>query len=118
MIPYNPTAKNTSDRQTATTDRLFYSDDLLDNNEARVTVRLHYTDGKVDFVDIALRVDNTYKNDKNQVVYPISNYSTIAEGLCLHVTQSGHNYIDDGIKNGTDIVNSPTTFYNPNGTRK
>lgn len=115
----NPTATKPNDRQTATTDRIFYSDDLLDNNEARITLRLHYTNGKVDFVDVALRVDNTYKNDKNQTVYPISNNSTMADGLCLHVTQSGHSVIDNtGTAGGNDIINNPGKYYNTNGTLK
>lgn len=104
----NPTATKPNDRQTATTDRIFYSNDLLDNNEARITLRLHYTNGKVDFVDVALRVDNTYKNNKNQTVYPISNNSTMAEGLCLHVTQSGHSVIENpGTAGSNDIINNP-----------
>ena len=91
---------NGKQRNTVCTDRLFFSDDMLDNTGGRVTVRLHYTNGKVDFVDIALRTNNAdaWVGDKN----------SIAEGLCLHVTEAGHTQIaNPGSAGGDDIINNP-----------
>ena len=91
---------NGKQRNTVCTDRLFFSDDMLDNSGGRVTVRLHYTNGKVDFVDIALRTNNAdaWVGDKN----------SIAEGLCLHVTEAGHTQIaNPGSAGGDDIINNP-----------
>ena len=120
----NPTSNKPNDRQTATTDRIFYSDAMLtDYNEGRVTLRLHYTKGTVDFIDIALRGSNiTYStnNDGKQVTnYNISNNSTIVDGLCVHVTQAGHSVIGNtGTSGSNDIINKPTNFYNNDGTLK
>ena len=91
---------NGKHRNTVCTDRLFFSDDMLNNTGGRVTVRLHYTNGKVDFVDIALRTNNAdaWVGDK----------SSIAEGLCLHVTEAGHTQIENpGSAGGDDIINNP-----------
>ena len=101
---------NGKQRNTVCTDRLFFSDNLLDYNSARVTVRLHYTDGKVDFVDIALRVGNgnSWVSDGN----------TFATGLCLHVNEAGHSVIENPGKagkgkngHGGDIINTPLDYY-------
>lgn len=93
-----------SNLKTVTTDRLFYSNDMLDT-VARVTVRLHYTNGKVDFVDIALRNQN-------------SNTGNIGTNLCIHVTETGYSTIQTTGSGGNDIINKPTNFYNNNGTPK
>ena len=111
--PENPNYNdNFSNLKTITTDRLFYSNDMLDTN-GRVTLRLHYTDGKVDFVDIALRTGNNGTSDTN-------NNNPIATDLCLHVVESGYTTFDMEKMNmesgATDIVNSPRTYYNLNGT--
>ena len=101
----NPTYNNNqSNLKTVTTDRLFYSNDVLDT-VARVTVRLHYTNGKVDFVDIALRNQN-------------SNTGNIGTNLCIHVTETGYSTIQTTGSGGNDIINKPTNFYNNNGTPK
>lgn len=101
---------NGKERNTVCTDRLFYSNDMLDNTGGRVTVRLHYTDGKVDFVDIALRVGNgnSWVSDGN----------TFATGLCLHVNEAGHSVIENPGKagkgkngHGGDIINTPLDYY-------
>ena len=101
---------NGKERNTVCTDRLFYSNDMLDNTGGRVTVRLHYTDGKVDFVDIALRVGN----GKSWV----SDGNTFATGLCLHVNEAGHSVIENPGKagkgkngHGGDIINTPLDYY-------
>lgn len=95
---------NGKQRNTVCTDRLFFSDDLLDYNSARVTVRLHYTDGMVDFVDIALRVGNTSTTSNNY----LNNNAKFAEGLYLHVNEAGHTQIENpGSAGGSDIINNP-----------
>lgn len=120
----NPTSNKPNDRQTATTDRIFYSNDMVEKyDEGRITLRLHYTKGTVDFIDVALRGSNiTYTTDKNGnpvTNYNINNNSTIAEGLCVHVTQSGHSVIENtGTSGGNDIINKPTNFYKNDGTLK
>ena len=107
----NPNYLKDKNRNTICTDRLFYSNDMLDNPSGRVTVRLHYTDGKVDFVDIALRVGK----DKNSWV---SDGNTFATGLCLHVNEAGHSVIENPGKagkgkngHGGDIINTPLDYY-------
>lgn len=90
---------NGKERNTVCTDRLFFSDDMLDNTGGRVTVRLHYTDGKVDFVDIALRTGNNNSW--------VGDSATIAEGLCLHVTEAGHTQIENPGSGSSDIINNP-----------
>ena len=107
----NPNYLKDKNRNTICTDRLFYSNDMLDNTDGRVTVRLHYTDGKVDFVDIALRVGK----DKNSWV---SDGNTFATGLCLHVNEAGHSVIENPGKagkgkngHGGDIINTPLDYY-------
>lgn len=95
----NPNYLKDKNRNTICTDRLFFSDDMLDNTGGRVTVRLHYTDGKVDFVDIALR-----KGNGNSWV---GDSATIAEGLCLHVTEAGHTQIENPGSGSSDIINNP-----------
>lgn len=106
----NPNYLKDKNRNTICTDRLFYSNDMLDNTGGRVTVRLHYTDGKVDFVDIALRVGNgnSWVSDGN----------TFATGLCLHVNEAGHSVIENPGKagkgkngHGGDIINTPLDYY-------
>ena len=106
----NPNYLKDHNRNTICTDRLFYSNDMLDNTDGRVTVRLHYTDGKVDFVDIALRVGNgnSWVSDGN----------TFATGLCLHVNEAGHSVIENPGKagkgkngHGGDIINTPLDYY-------
>ena len=106
----NPNYLKDHNRNTICTDRLFYSNDMLDNTGGRVTVRLHYTDGKVDFVDIALRVGNgnSWVSDGN----------TFATGLCLHVNEAGHSVIENPGKagkgkngHGGDIINTPLDYY-------
>ena len=112
--PDNPCYNdNFSNLKTVTTDRLFYSEEMLDAN-GRVTLRLHYTDGKVDFVDIALRTGNKGANDDP------NNYNDIATGLCLHVVESGYSRIEiENMEAGAnDIVNNPINYYNPDGTLK
>lgn len=104
----NPTSTKPNNRQTATTDRIFYSEEMLEANKARVTVRVHYTDGKVDFVDVALR--KSFSNDTDYA-------GTIASGLCLHVTQAGHNVISNPGTGKNDIINKPTDYYDVYGTR-
>ena len=106
----NPNYLKDHNRNTICTDRLFYSNDMLDNTDGRVTVRLHYTDGKVDFVDIALRVGN----GKSWV----SDGNTFATGLCLHVNEAGHSVIENPGKagkgkngHGGDIINTPLDYY-------
>ena len=106
----NPNYLKDKNRNTICTDRLFYSNDMLDNTDGRVTVRLHYTDGKVDFVDIALRVGN----GKSWV----SDGNTFATGLCLHVNEAGHSVIENPGKagkgkngHGGDIINTPLDYY-------
>ena len=93
-----------SNLKTVTTDRLFYSNDVLDT-VARVTVRLHYTNGKVDFVDIALRNQN-------------STTGNIGENLCIHVTETGYSTIQTTGSGGNDIINKPKSYYNDDGTPK
>ena len=101
----NPTYNDRqSNLKTVTTDRLFYSDAMLDT-VARVTVRLHYTNGKVDFVDIALRNQN-------------SNSGTIGTNLCIHVTETGYDTIQKTGSGGNDIINKPKNYYNSDGTPK
>ena len=105
---------NGKQRNTVCTDRLFFSDNLLDYNSARVTVRLHYTDGKVDFVDIALRVGNTSTTSNNY----LNDKAQFAEGLYLHVNEAGHTQIENPGSAGTnDIINNPKykngEYYNP-----
>lgn len=95
----NPNYLKDRNRNTICTDRLFFSDDMLDNTGGRVTVRLHYTEGKVDFVDIALR-----KGNGNSWV---GDSATIAEGLCLHVTEAGHTQIENPGSGSSDIINNP-----------
>ena len=106
----NPNYLKDKNRNTICTDRLFYSNDMLDNTGGRVTVRLHYTDGKVDFVDSALRVGNgnSWVSDGN----------TFATGLCLHVNEAGHSVIENPGKagkgkngHGGDIINTPLDYY-------
>ena len=106
----NPNYLKDHNRNTICTDRLFYSNDMLDNTDGRVTVRLHYTDGKVDFVDIALRVGkgSSWLSDGN----------TFATGLCLHVNEAGHSVIENPGKagkgkngHGGDIINTPLDYY-------
>ena len=111
----NPAWKKTSKLSTVTTDRLFYSDDMLENAGGRVTVRLHYTDGKVDFVDVALRVGNPDPNDGKKWV---TDNDSFASDLCLHVVQSGYTQIDttEMTAGDGDIINSPDNFYNTDGT--
>lgn len=104
----NPSSTNPNNRQTATTDRIFYSEEMLTANKGRVTVRLHYTDGKVDFVDVALR--KSFSNDTDYA-------GTIASGLCLHVTEAGHNVISNPGTGKNDIINKPTDYYDVYGTR-
>ena len=99
----NPNWLNGKQRNTVCTDRLFFSDDMLDYNSGRVTVRLHYTDGKVDFVDIALRVGNTSTTSNNY----LNDSAKIAEGLCLHVVESGYTQITNTGSGGNDIINKP-----------
>jgi hypothetical protein len=100
----NPNYLYNKQRNTVCTDRLFFSDDMLNNTAAKVTVRLHYTDGKVDFVDIALRTGN---GDAW-----VSNNNKFAEGLCLHVTEAGHAAITNtGSAGSNDIINKPTNYY-------
>ena len=100
----NPNYLLDKNRNTVCTDRLFFSDDLLDYNSARVTVRLHYTDGMVDFVDIALRVGNTSTTSNNY----LNNNAKFAEGLYLHVNEAGHTQIENpGSAGGSDIINNP-----------
>lgn len=93
------------DLKTITTDRLFYSDKMLTSNYGRVTLRLHYTKGKVDSVEIALRTSK-------------SNTGTLADDkLCLHVTEAGHDVVQK--KSGiSDSVVSPGDYYNDDGTPK
>ena len=100
----NPTYNNNqSNLKTVTTDRLFYSNDVLDT-VARVTVRLHYTNGKVDFVDIALRKEN-------------NNNGKIGTNLCIHVTETGYKTINAGTGGSEDVINKPTKgYYNNEGT--
>ena len=105
---------NGKQRNTVCTDRLFFSDDLLDYNSARVTVRLHYTDGMVDFVDIALRVGNTSTTSNNY----LNDKAQFAEGLYLHVNEAGHTQIENPGSAGTnDIINNPKynngAYYDP-----
>ena len=101
----NPDYIKTGKRNTVCTDRLFYSDDMLNNTAAKITVRLHYTDGKVDFVDIALRVGNTSTSNYNY----LNDKAQFAEGLYLHVNEAGHTQIKNtGSAGGNDIINNPT----------
>ena len=93
----NPSYTSESKKKTVTTDRIFYSDNMLTANKGRVTMRLHYTEGRVDFVDIAVRTDN-------------SNTANIADDkLCLHVVESGYNYVKP--VNNQNIVNNYDVFY-------
>ena len=102
----NPNYLKDKNRNTICTDRLFYSNDMLDNTGGRVTVRLHYTDGKVDFVDIALRTGNGNSW--------VSNNAKFATGLCLHVVESGYTQIENtGTAGSNDIINNPE--YKKNG---
>ena len=110
----NPNYLLDKNRNTVCTDRLFFSDDMLDYNSARVTVRLHYTDGKVDFVDIALRVGNTSTTSNNY----LNDKAQFAEGLYLHVNEAGHTQIENPGSAGTnDIINNPKynngAYYDP-----
>lgn len=101
----NPNYLYNKQRNTVCTDRLFYSDDMLNNTAAKITVRLHYTDGKVDFVDIALRTGNgdSWVNTTS---------GKFATGLCLHVTEAGHAAITNtGTAGSNDIINKPTNYY-------
>ena len=60
-------------------------------------MRLHYTEGRVDFVDIAVRTGN-------------SNTANIADDkLCLHVVESGYNYVKP--INNQNVVNNYDVFY-------
>lgn len=105
----NPAWIKTKNLKTVTTDRIFYSEDMLNYSGGKVTVRLHYTNGKVDFVDIALRVGNPNPNDGNAWV---SNKAAFATDLCLHVVESGHTLIENtGTAGDNDIINKPTNFY-------
>ena len=93
----NPSYSSESNKKTVTTDRIFYSDNMLSANKGRVTMRLHYTEGRVDFVDIAVRTGN-------------SNTANIADDkLCLHVVESGYNYVKP--INNQNVVNNYDVFY-------
>ena len=93
--PKNPTF-NEGTKRTLTTDRLLYSESMLntknvggnDNNVITISVKLHYTDGKVDRVAIAAR------NGKWN--------GTIGEDLCLMVTETGHSVVQK--KGSNDIL--------------
>lgn len=93
----NPSYTTESKKKTVTTDRIFYSDNMLTADKGRVTMRLHYTEGRVDFVDIAVRTGN-------------SNTAAIADDkLCLHVVESGYNYVKP--INNQNVVNNYDVFY-------
>lgn len=67
-------------KKTVSTDRYFYSDNMISNSEKRtITAQLHYTDGKVDSVNVVARCGNNQDNSKN----------TVADGLNITVTGSG-----------------------------
>jgi len=103
--PANPTYnKNHSNLKTVATDRLFYSNDMLDK-PAKLTLRLHYTDGKVDFVDVALRNAHNGGN-----LSPSNDKETVAAGLCLHVVESGYSEIPVRANN-VNAVNNVEVFY-------
>lgn len=94
--PNNPTFNYTSaqgGRRTVTTDRMFYSKSLL-NEHGRVTVsvKLHYTDGKVDKVAISAR-KGTWDAKAEQ----------IGKDLCLLVTESGNQVVQQ-VKGHKDIL--------------
>ena len=103
--PANPTYNaNHSNLKTVATDRLFYSNDVLDT-PAKLTLRLHYTDGKVDFVDVALRKAHNGGN-----LSPSNDKETVAAGLCLHVVESGYSEIPVRTNN-VNAVNNVDVFY-------
>ena len=103
--PANPCYNtNLSGLKTVSTDRLFYSNDVLDS-AAKVTLRVHYTEGKVDFVDVALRKSHNGGNLK-----PSNDTEAIAEGLCLHVVESGYTEVPKNSQ-GKNVVNDYKLFY-------
>ena len=95
---HNPTY-NQGTRRTVTTDRVFYSDSIINSNELTVSVKLHYTDGKVDKVAIAAR--NGGWN---------SNAESIGKDLCLLVTKAG-NEVVQAKKNQKDIIRADASVY-------
>ena len=98
--PANPTYNaNHSNLKTVATDRLFYSNDVLDT-PAKVTLRLHYTEGKVDFVDVALRKAHNGGN-----LNPSNDKEAVASGLCLHVVESGYSEIPLNKQNQNAVTN-------------
>ena len=106
--PANPCYNTShSNLKTVSTDRLFYSNDVLDS-AAKLTLRVHYTEGKVDFVDVALRKSHNGGNLK-----PSNDTEAIAEGLCLHVVESGYTEVPKN-KQGKNVVNDYKLFYTDN----
>lgn len=82
--------------QARTTDRLFYSNDMIGGtggtNDRMIAARLHYTDGVVDSVDIAAYKGTALNN---------TNTTTVVQDLNLHVTETSHTV------NTLDYVRNP-----------
>ena len=96
--PNNP-AYNTNRRETLVMENLFYSDDMLNNERKTVSLKLHYTDNKVDKIAISLR--NGTKDAKAEA---------IGEGLCLLLTETGYTEVQQ--KTGKkDIVRETPSVY-------
>ena len=98
LDPNNP-AYNTNTRKTLVMENLFYSDDMLNYTQQTVSLKLHYTDNKVDKIAIAVR--NGTKDAKAE---------TIGEGLCLLLTETGYTVVQQ--KTGKkDIVRETPSVY-------
>lgn len=100
---------NQNSLKTTCMDRLFYSDDMLDNsinNQKTVSLRLHYTNGVVDEVIISARAGGADAKGE-----------TMCEGLCLNVTGSEPDEytVNDSFKPGAgkkDPVRDPWAYLN------
>ncbi len=100
MDPNNPAYHSSTGRKTLAMDRLFYSNDMLNNQNKTVSLRLHYTDGVVDSLDISVR-NGGWNN----------NAESIGKGLCLHVTEAGYSE-NQHLAGKKDIVRDPWAYYN------
>ena len=95
----NPAYHSSTGRKTLVMDRLFYSEDMLNNQNKTVSLRLHYTDGVVDSLDISVR-NGGWNN----------NAESIGKGLCLHVTEAGYSE-NQHLAGKKDIVRDPWAYY-------
>lgn len=91
----NPTYNPGNNRRTVTTDRIFYSESVYKTN-VTVSVKLHYTDGKVDRVAIAAR-QNSYNG-------------AIGKNLCLMVTETGNSVVQKKGSNDIFFETNPSVY--------